>query len=48
MLKSGFFMNENYKNYISLVNKFEIDQSLLNNLESENVQEQKIKKLWHC
>lgn len=42
LLRSGFFNNKNSDNYLHLVRKFDIDTSLLNNLESETIQEQKI------
>lgn len=45
LLKSGFFNNQNYMIYIALIKKFKIDISLINNLESENIQEQKILKI---
>ena len=45
LLKSGFFNNQNYMTYIALIKKFKIDISLINNLESENIQEQKILKI---
>jgi hypothetical protein len=45
LLKTGFFQNENFENFLKLMKKYEIDTSLLNNLESETIQEQKILKL---
>jgi hypothetical protein len=45
LLRSGFFSNQNLDNYLNLVGKFDIDTSLLNNMESETIQEQKIIKV---
>jgi len=45
LLRSGFFSNQNLDNYLHLVGKFDIDNSLLNNMESETIQEQKIIKV---
>jgi len=45
LLKSSFFHNQNLYKYLNLIKKLDIDTSLINNLESEKIQEQKILKI---
>jgi hypothetical protein len=42
LIKSGFFLNSNYEEFIDLYFSFKLKDGLLNNLENENIQEIKI------
>lgn len=41
LIKSDFFLNSNYENYLSIKHKIKIKSSLINNIESELIQENK-------
>ena len=42
LIKSDFFYNDNFKNYLRIKKNIKINSSLINNIESENIQEHKI------
>ncbi len=42
MIKSKFFQNENYEKYMELANKIKIKSGLINNIENEFLQEEKM------
>jgi hypothetical protein len=44
LVKSGFFDNKNYEQFLSVYNKIKIKNSLINNLENEIMQDNKINK----
>ena len=41
LIKSEFFYNENWENYLKLKQNLKIKSSLINNIESEMIQENK-------
>jgi predicted DNA-binding protein YlxM (UPF0122 family) len=41
-VKSGFFDNKNYQNFLSIYSKIKIKDGLINNLENEIMQDSKI------
>jgi hypothetical protein len=43
LMKNGLFLNENYSSFLDLYNSIQIKDSLINNLENENIQENKFR-----
>ena len=41
LIKSDFFLNSNYENYVKIKQNIKIKSSLINNVESESIQENK-------
>ncbi len=41
LIKSDFFLNSNYENYLNIKQNVKIKSSLINNIESELIQENK-------
>ncbi len=45
IVKSGFFNDTNYDNFITISNSFNLKNGLMSNLENEYIQEEKINEL---
>ena len=45
IMKSGFFNDNNYENFLNLSNTFTIKNGLMSNLENEFIQEEKLKEI---
>jgi hypothetical protein len=45
LVRSGFFQNNNYENYLRVSSTVKIKTELMNNLENENIQDIKIREI---